>query len=481
MPKVSVLLTSYNHGDYIGESIESILNQTFTDFELVILDDASTDNSVEVIKSYKDKRIKTILRKKNLNIAICKEVIEPLNGEYIAIAHCDDKWEKTKLEKQVKYLDNHKNTAACFTWVNIIDESSNKITNDGIYTNFNVKNRTRYEWLNHFFYNGNCFCHPSVLLRKSIQTEEELYTKGLGALPDMYRWTKLLLKHNIHIIEEELTCFRIRSNGGNVSGMNPDNLVRNGFDLYKLLDLYKSIKDKKEFLKVFPEAKKYMIRNDIITDYALAKMCLEIEIASKNSYRFYALNLLYDLLQDDNTCKKLENMYNYNQKLFLNDVAYNDVFSMIKKEDFMDTSLFIQTNNEFNENNKLQQKVSVVGNKGSFYTVFKSIPKNTTVIRIDIDENVYRVFSELKIIINDKEVNFSGNRIKVINNELVFLTVDPQIIIESSEKIKKVEIKGKTRIIPIHEMENILYNINNTSNKSRFIYMLKRIIKKQEK
>ena len=94
MPKVSILLTSYNHEKYIGESIESILNQTYTDFELVILDDASTDNSVKIIKSFKDKRIKPIFRKKNLNRAICKEVIEPLQGEYIAIAHCDDKWSK---------------------------------------------------------------------------------------------------------------------------------------------------------------------------------------------------------------------------------------------------------------------------------------------------------------------------------------------------------------------------------------------------
>ena len=124
MPKVSVLLTSYNHGNYIGESIQSILDQTYKDFELVILDDASTDNSVEVIKSFKDKRIKTIFRKKNLCRAICKEIIEPLQGEYIAIAHCDDKWNKEKLEKKVKYLDTHKNTAACFTWVELIDESS---------------------------------------------------------------------------------------------------------------------------------------------------------------------------------------------------------------------------------------------------------------------------------------------------------------------------------------------------------------------
>ena len=151
-------------------------------------------------------------------------------------------------------------------------KDSLKITKENIYTNFNVKNRNRYEWLNHFFYNGNCFCHPSILLRKSVQIEDDLYTNGLGALPDMYRWTKILLKHDIHVIEEELTCFRIRSNGGNTSGINPDNLVRNSFDLYKILDLYKSIKDKNTFLKIFPNAKEYLVKKDIIIEYAFAKI-----------------------------------------------------------------------------------------------------------------------------------------------------------------------------------------------------------------
>ena len=474
MPKVSILLTSYNHGNYIGESIQSILDQTYKDFELVILDDASTDNSVEVIRSFKDKRIKTIFRKKNLCRAICKEIIEPLQGEYIAIAHCDDKWNKEKLEKQVKYLDTHKNTAACFTWVELIDESSNRITKENIYTNFNVKNRNRYEWLNHFFYNGNCFCHPSILLRKSVQIEDDLYTNGLGALPDMYRWTKILLKHDIHVIEEELTCFRIRSNGGNTSGINPDNLVRNSFDLYKILDLYKSIKDKNTFLKIFPNAKEYLVKKDIIIEYAFAKLCLDIEVTCKNTYRFYGLNLLYELLQDETMSKKLKEMYDYNHQSFIKDVAHNDIFGMVKKGYFMDTSIYFQTDGVFSENNKLKQKVSVSGNEGSFYVKFAKFPKNTKVIRIDLDEDIYRSYSELTIKINKKEVKFKGNKTRIINNELVFLTSDPQIIIENVDSIKQVEISGKTKIIPNGEMEQILTKKKN----NKVISRIKRIIKR---
>ena len=458
MPKVSVLLTSYNHGDYIGESIESILNQTFKDFELVILDDASTDNSVEVIKKYKDKRIKTIFRKKNLCRAICKEIIEPLEGEYIAIAHCDDKWEKDKLEKQVKYLDKHKNTAACFTWVGLINENGEILSDQQkSYTVFNVKNKTRYEWLNHFFNVGNCLCHPSVLLRKSVQINDDLYTNGLGALPDFYRWVKLLLKYDIHILEEELTYFRVRSNGENSSGINPANLIRNSFDVYKVLDLYKSIEDKNMFLKIFPEAKKYMVKKEIIIEYALAQMCLNANVVWNKSYKFYGLNLLYELLQNEKTEKKLKELYDYNHQSFIKEVANNDIFGVIKKENFMDVSIFLEVNSSFDEKNKLFKVTSIDNNKGGFRIKFINTKKNVNKIRIDLDEDVYRAYKELNIYINGNKINFEGNRTIKIDDELIFLTADPQIIIDSNEDIKTIEISGKTRLVSNIEYEKIIF------------------------
>lgn len=472
MPKVSILLTSYNHEKYIGKSIQSILDQTYKDFELVILDDASTDNSTNVIKSFKDERIKPIFRKKNLNRAICKEIISKLKGEYIAIAHCDDEWKEDKLEKQVKYLDEHKNVAACFTHVGLIDELDNIIEDKTVYVDFNVKNRTRYEWLRHFFYYGNCLCHPSILLRKSVQEKDNLYTNGLGALPDFYRWIKLLLKHDIYIIEEELTFFRIRTNGGNTSGANPANVIRNGFDIYQVLDLYRNIKDKNMFLKVFPEAKKYVVKNDIVLEYALGKLCLEINNVCSNACRFYGLNLIYSLLQDEKICKKLLELYNYDHQAFIKDVSMYDVFGLIKKGNFMDTSIFLADKDMFSEENKLNQKVSVTGSDGSFSVEFK-IMKNTKKVRIDIDEEVYRAFKELKIKINNEEVNYKGNKTRKINDELVFLTVDPQIVIEKNENIKKIEISGKTRTIPAVEMENILSGKRNIITR-----ILKRLLRR---
>lgn len=460
MPKVSILLTSYNHADYVGESIESVLNQTYKDFELYIIDDCSTDNSWNVIKKYKDKRIIAIRNRKNMGKNFTNELISKFKGEYIAIAHCDDKWEKDKLKKQVEYLDNHKKVGACFTHVKLIDEEGLEIINENEekYTNFNIKNKTRYEWLNYFFIYGNKFCHPSVLLRKKVQVGENLQVYGLGAIPDLYRWVKLLLKYDIHIIEEKLTCFRIRINGANTSGRNPENIIRNYYDVYQLLNLYRNIKEKNEFLKVFPEAKKYVVKNDIVIEYAFAKICMNVNNSLKNTYTFFGLNLLFEILQDDEKRNKIEKLYNYTSRDLKKDTGANDFFKVISHDNFMDTSIYYQTNNSFNEKEKLFKKV-YINSDGSFNVVFNLHKNDINKIRIDLDEDVYREYEKLEIKINGKIIKPKYKNVYYGKYKIVFLTVDPQIIINIKEKIDSIEITGKTNQIPLIDMEGRLKRV----------------------
>ena len=109
-PKVSVIMPSYNSAQYITEAIESILNQTFTDFEFIIINDGSTDDTAKIIKEYanKDHRIKFINHKKNKGFIGClNECLDIASGEYIAKMDSDDISLPQRLEKQVKYLDEH--------------------------------------------------------------------------------------------------------------------------------------------------------------------------------------------------------------------------------------------------------------------------------------------------------------------------------------------------------------------------------------
>ena len=90
-PKVSVILTSYNHAAYLAAAIDSVLNQTFADFELLIVDDGSTDSSREIIKRFNDPRIKTFLYTENRGPVIAiRDAVNSARGKYIAVHHSDD-------------------------------------------------------------------------------------------------------------------------------------------------------------------------------------------------------------------------------------------------------------------------------------------------------------------------------------------------------------------------------------------------------
>ncbi len=111
-PKVSVLMPAYNVEKYIGEAIDSVLNQTFTDFEFIIINDGSTDNTAKIIKQYakKDKRIRFIDRQINKGfIATLNECLDNAIGEYVAKMDSDDISLPARLEKQVSFLERFPN------------------------------------------------------------------------------------------------------------------------------------------------------------------------------------------------------------------------------------------------------------------------------------------------------------------------------------------------------------------------------------
>ena len=194
--KVSVVLTSYNHERFIKRSIDSILNQTYKNFEFIIVDDCSADSSWDIICEYKKKypQIVTIRHDFNWGGGTVEDTVKNYaTGEYIALHHSDDVWEHDKLQKQIEALQAHPECVAIFSNAVAIDDDGNEYANEsGFYYNlFSVENRTRHEWLHHFFYQGNCLCHPSILIKKSVYEEDGFFRKGLRQIPDFVKWIQI--------------------------------------------------------------------------------------------------------------------------------------------------------------------------------------------------------------------------------------------------------------------------------------------------
>lgn len=127
MDKVSIITPLYNSEKYISQTIKGILSQTYTNFELIIINDKSKDNSLNICKSFLDDRIKIINLEKNVGVCVARNIgLDNACGKYIAFCDSDDVWHPTKLEKQIAFMKKMDAKISCTSY-NRIDENNNII------------------------------------------------------------------------------------------------------------------------------------------------------------------------------------------------------------------------------------------------------------------------------------------------------------------------------------------------------------------
>jgi len=306
MALVTVILSSLNHAKYLAAAIESVLNQTFADFELFIVDDASDDGSWEIIQEFKDPRIVAIRNPRRMRAAFgFNEVIKNrASGEFIAIHHSDDVWALDKLEKQLAFLDSRPEVGAVFSQAEIIGEDGFPFADAEhfYYSIFRQKNRSRFEWLRYFFFSGNCLCHPSMLARRTVLIDAGLYDRRLGQLTDFDMWIRVCMRYPIHVFDTPLVKFRVRAGEANESGFRLESIVRGKNEWLHVLRNYVTIQSERDLHAVFPE-----IRDSFPPGspphYQLARHALE---AGGDVQRVFGLEVLYTLMANERTAAELE-------------------------------------------------------------------------------------------------------------------------------------------------------------------------------
>jgi glycosyltransferase involved in cell wall biosynthesis len=254
-PRISVVMPSYNHARFVRTAIDSALNQSVKDIEVVVTDDASTDETIEKVREIRDPRVSVIALSENHGAAFAMNTsISRSQGEYVAILNSDDIFLEGKLERQLDYLERHREVGAIFGRPAFIDERGNALdaSNTFYQETFSVINKRQEDWLREFFFRGNSLCHPSVLIRRDCYTAIGLYNAALAQLPDFDLWVRLLVKYPIHVIDEPVVGFRIMEGQKNASAPRPEVIVRLQYEWRKVLERYLHIP---EFMirKVFPE------------------------------------------------------------------------------------------------------------------------------------------------------------------------------------------------------------------------------------
>ncbi|MHC4738735.1 MAG: glycosyltransferase [Planctomycetota bacterium] len=297
-PTISIITASYNHAAFIGEAIESVQKQDYDSWELLIADDSSTDQTLEVLASYKDDiRIKVFPFKINREYHMRNFAAMHARGDYIAFLNSDDIFLSGKLRKQVEYLEKKPQVAAVFTHVRGIDESSKSLPGCHLEKVFTVKNRSRHEWLRHFFVSGNCLCISSALIRRNSFEEIGTFNPLLIQIADMDLWIKTCFKWNIHVIAEQLTGMRLLNEGKNLSAPGPASLSRLLLEYQQVYKHYFSANGLKQILEIFPELRTFLPQD--IPEWRYYLLCRIATFLPGKPQRLIGFVKLHELLNKE--------------------------------------------------------------------------------------------------------------------------------------------------------------------------------------
>lgn len=202
-PLVSVVMPAYNSEKYIAEAIESILNQTFTEFELIVIDDCCKDATAQIVRSFDDDRIVFIQNEVNKGFLYGLNYgIEIAKGKYIARLDDDDTSYPTRLQKQVEYLNAHEDVVLVGTR---IDERRNGELCEKPVTPIRTGNQIRFELL----FGNSSIAHSSFMMRKSVLEKYNIRYEIFKQVPDYHMLTCICQYGNLACLEETLVTWRI--------------------------------------------------------------------------------------------------------------------------------------------------------------------------------------------------------------------------------------------------------------------------------
>ena len=198
MKKVSIIIPVYNSAKYITQCIESVINQTYKNIEIIIIDDNSTDESIEIIKKIKDKRIKLISIKQNKGVANARNTgIKKATGDYICFLDSDDYWYKNKIEKQIDFIEknNYVFIYTSYVYLRGNDKHIAKVP----------KKLTYKEALR-----NTAIFTSTVMLNMKYLTKKDITMPDIKAGQDTATWWQVLKKGiTAYGIEEPLAIYRV--------------------------------------------------------------------------------------------------------------------------------------------------------------------------------------------------------------------------------------------------------------------------------
>lgn len=375
-PLVSVIMTTYNHSKFIDKAISSVLNQTYQNLELIVIDDGSLDDTLEKVNAFQDKRMK-IIAQKNAGPSIAfNNGLQIASGDWIAFMSGDDVCLPQRIEKQLAAALQNQEPCVVFSHVDVIDQDDHRVKISPLYNIFNrPSSGKRSFYLYKLVYEGNFFCAPTAFLSKSLFDKYGCLNPFLVQLQDFDFWLRLIKFVDFKIIETPLLQYRWH--GSNLSFQTPEHQSLSQIE-HKLIlkTVFDDIPDSL-FRETFLEHFKHL-------DYEtpLERKCVEailfLDIKIPGAFSF-GIELLYKLAQNPESLSILKKRYSYDEKkilMLLKDSAFlgkdaDDIHLYLKSF----ASIF-KRNKKISDNPLLKPRVlkgMVLINIGFLFLIAKSL------------------------------------------------------------------------------------------------------------
>lgn len=330
LPVISVLMPVYNCEEFIEASIKSILNQSFSNFEFIIIDDASNDNTLKIIKELNDPRIRLVEKTKNSGYSNSLNIgLKLAKGEFIARMDGDDISILNRFEKQLAFMKTHPEVIVCGTGYSVIGNEQIKL------------NPEMHEQIKLGLLRGNCIVHPSVLMRNSVIKEYNLsYNPNMEPSEDYDFWVRLLAHGKLHNLPEVLINYRIHGNSVSrkKAKQQESNAALAKINLLEYLGLELSIEEKHLLKKIFKKFSSLTIKE-------LKKAGVILKRVENSNDNFFQRDGFQDYLQylQEMIFFKFINRYErYNPAIFLNYMKIKDDWD-IKLDRYQELKLLMKS------------------------------------------------------------------------------------------------------------------------------------------
>ncbi len=296
--RVTVFCPIYNDGRYLPDLIPSVLSQTFEDFEFLILENGSTDNTRALLAQYSDPRIRIVRSHINLKSETSTRLLRDVESEFIAPIYADDEFLPQKLEVSIKALEGS-SADACFSNTAFMDEIKQPVPRTAVPRSMfsgDISLMNRCEHLHYFARTGNSLHPVSMVIRSQALKDLKGFRGDMHQVGDMDFFARLLLRKKVLFLEDELQRIRIRSGGRNESTINDVATNRIRGERINFFNNYRSPEALAIIDQIFlPDPRGISVPKDLRLWFLGQQFVRHYE----PDCRFFGMSCLYDALRDN--------------------------------------------------------------------------------------------------------------------------------------------------------------------------------------